>query len=153
MTDLALSKESFLNIIDVNATLATATRIAKTLTAAQKGNAIFADFYLTLQYDGGPPTAGATIAELYLVPGDGETSEHFAQGGDGTVGADVDPQKALLVGTFETRSPSVTVDEVLVVRSVELGIGTDRIVLKNVSGQTFDSTWQLDAVLKTYKTA
>lgn len=139
-------KTAFATPIDKNASLATGARAAGSLSVATKAGGEFADLYLTVHFDTTAPSAGTSIAELYLLPGNGESSEVFPQGGDGTVGVDVDPQQNQLVGVFESRSPSITTDEVLVVRGVPLGVGTDRLVVKNISGQTFNLAWQLDAV-------
>lgn len=136
-------------VIDKNATLANAARAAGDYNN-DTPTADFCDAKLTVQFDTGPPAAGALAASLYVLYGDGEASEDFPEGGDGTVGANVTPQASLLVGVFETRSPSTSVDEELFVNDIPLrtGPGT-RFVLVNTSGQTFDATWQLDIV--TYK--
>ena len=151
MADLAPKKIGFTTAINDDAALSDGSRAAGDVTTGTKGNASFADAYLTVQFNTTAPSAGTTIAELYLLPGDGEVSQDFPEGGDAGLGSNVDPQKSLLVGVFETRDPSISVDEILIVRGIPLGIGTDRFVLKNVSGQEFDLTWQLDLVLWTYE--
>ena len=149
MADLADKKIGFSTVINKNATLANNARAAGDITAATKGNATFADARLTVQYDAGPPTAKDAVAELYVLHGDGESTEVFPNGGDGTVGTDVDPDSVHLVGVFKTVSPSTSVDEVLSIPRIKLGSASDRFVVKNVSGQTFDLTWQLDLLLNT----
>lgn len=130
-------------IINDDATLADAAR-----AAGDYDNSTALDLeavaYLTVQYDSGPPTAGDVVAELYLLPGDGESTEVFPDGGDAGLGTDDDPQAIYLVGMFESINPSLTVDEVLGSLPFPLYPAGNRFVLKNVSGQTFDATWQLD---------
>ena len=131
------------NVIDDNATLATATRAAGDFNNQTNG-----DFWcipkLTVQYDGGPPAADDDIAELFIIPGDAEASEEFAEGGDAALGTDDDPQRVFYVGTFVAVNPSLTVDEVLMLPPILLYPHGNRFVLLNISGQTFDLTWQLD---------
>lgn len=143
MTDFKLGEGALATVIDKDAALTDGSRAAGDY---DNGTNLFpiCDAYLTNQYDSTAPTAGDLVAELYLLRGDGETSEAFPEGGDGTVGDDVDPQGATLVGTFDTVQPSTSVDEVLIAEDILLGVGNNRFVLKNVSGQQFDSTWQLD---------
>jgi len=130
-------------VIDDNATLADAARAAGDYDNGTELD-LEAVAYLTVQYDGGPPTAGDSIAELYVLPGDGAGTEVFPDGGDAAIGTDDDPQAIYLVSVFQCVNPSLTVDEVL--GSLKFGLYPDsnRFVLKNTSGQTFDSTWQLD---------
>ena len=143
MADLKLKEGSLATPIDKNALLTDGSRAAGDYNNGTNLH-VLCDAYLTVQFDTTAPSAGDIIAELYVLHGDGEASEVFPEGGDGAVGADVDPQKPNLVGVFETRSPSITVDEELIVNDIPLGIGNDRFVLKNISGQQFDLTWQLD---------
>lgn len=143
MSEIKLLRDSTLStVINKDATLADAARAAGDYDNSSELDT-HAEAYLTVQFDTGPPSAGATIADLYLLPGDGAGTEVFPEGGDGTVGDDVTPQQALYVGSFETRQPSITVDEVLCVPNIPLYGHTNRFVLMNTSGQTFDSTWQL----------
>ena len=152
MADIKLKEGTKKTAIDKNATLANGSRAAGDVNNGSDLHAL-ADAYLTVQYDAGPPTAGDIVAELYVLHGNGESPEVFPEGGDGTVGDNVDPQATTLVGVFETREPSTTVDEILIIEDIPLGIGNDRFVIKNVSGQTFDSTWQLDIKTKLAQTA
>lgn len=125
--------------------------------AARKGAAfangtnkdIYGDLFLSLKYDTSAPAAGTKVAEVYLLPGNGDATELFPEGGDGTVGSNVDPQKVLLVGALESRNPSTTVNEVLTVPGVVLPPGNSRIVLKNTSGKTINSNYAL--TLKPYE--
>lgn len=135
-------------VINKDASLANGSRAAGNY---DNGTALdtHADFFLVVQYDGGPPTAGDTVAILWVLSADDTGTPAYPQGGDGSVGVDVDPQTTLLAGVFETRSPSVTVDEILLLKAVPLGPRENRVVLKNTSGQTFDSTWELR--MKPYK--
>lgn len=106
----------------------------------------FAHMLLTVQWNSSAPAAGINVANLYNIPGDGAGSELFPEGGDAGIGTDDIPQRVLLVGTFETINPSITVDETLVVQNVSLFFSGNRFVLENVSGQEFDLTWKLDLV-------
>ena len=70
---------------------------------------------------------------------------------DGTNYASVDgsnqPQKALLIATFESRNPSTSAVERLTVPGVSLPPGKFKFVLKNTSGQSFKD----NSVTKTLK--
>lgn len=128
-------------IINTDATLADATR-----KAVAYNNSVgdrFADFFLDVEYETSLPTAGAIIGELFLLPGDGAGTEEFAEGGDGTIGSNVDPQKIHQVGFFETRNPSLTVNEILVIPAVQLYPANGRVVIKNVAGRAYGATWEL----------
>jgi len=135
-------------VIDDNATLANTVRAAADYDNSVKLD-LGCDIYLQVQYDATAPAAGDKIAELYILPGDGEVSEVFPEGGDAGLGTDVTPQAILLVGAFESRSPSITVDEILSIPGVPLYGHTNRFVILNTSGQIFDSTWQVS--IKPYK--
>ncbi len=100
--------------------------------------------YLTVHYDTTAPAAGDLVAELWVLPGDGETTEVFPEGGDGTVGSNVDAQSVFYAGAFESRDPSTSTDEVLALPPHKMYPYGNRYVIKNISGQTFNSTWQLD---------
>ncbi len=110
---------------------------------------LYCHAYLVLEFNTTAPSAGDSVAELYLLPGDGEVSEVFPEGGDASVGNDVDPQKSLLVGTFETRVPSITTVEELCVPGIPLSFEGNRFVIKNISGKVFEDTWEFR--IKPYK--
>ena len=81
MADIKLLADTALQtVIDDNATLADAARAAGDY---DNGTALDLEAvaYLTVQYDTGPPSAGDVVAELYVLPGDGETTEVFPDGG------------------------------------------------------------------------
>lgn len=130
-------------VINDDATLATTVR-----AAGDYDNGTELDLetvaYLTVQWDGTAPTTGDSVAELYNLPGDGAVTEVFPEGGDAAIGTDDDPQGIYLVATLVSVNPSLTVDEVLGTLPFRLYPDGNRFVLKNISGQTFDSTWQLD---------
>lgn len=142
MVEVTLKESARDNVIDKNASLADAARAAGDYTNTDRN--LWCNAYLTVQFDTTAPVAGDKIGELYLLPGDGEATEVFPQGGDGTVGPDVTPQKIFLVGTFETISPSITVDEELSIPGIQLYAEGNRFVYLNTSGQIMDLTWQLD---------
>lgn len=149
MADFPLAKIGLTAVINKDVALVDGARAAGDYdNDTDKAN--FCDALLRVQWNTTPPAVGDEIAQLWLLFGDGEVSESFPEGGDGTVGNSVDPQAALLVGSFETRAPSISADEELQVKDIPLRVGaTNRFVLKNVSGEEFDLTWQLDIV--TYK--
>jgi len=138
------------SVIDDNATLADGARAAGDYDNSANLD-LFCVPYLTVQYDGGPPTANTKVAELYLLPGNADGTEKFPEGGDAGLGTDDDPQACFLVGSFESINPSLTVDEVLALPPVRLYPHGNRFVLKNTSGQTFDLTWQLEIMRFKYE--
>ena len=145
-----LADTALQNVIDDNASLADGSRAAGDYDNSDSARLdLEAVAYLTVQYDGGPPAAGDIVAELYLLPGDGETTEVFPDGGDAGLGTDDTPQAQYLVASFESINPSTSVDEVLGSLPFRLYPDGNRFVLLNTSGQTFDLTWQLD--IKPYK--
>jgi len=149
MAEIKLLRNSaFIVVIDDNATLADTVRAAADYDNSVKQD-LGCDVYLQVQYDATAPAAGDKIAELYVLPGDGEGTEVFPEGGDAGLGTDVTPQAILLVGTFESRRPSLTVNEILCLPGVPLYGHTNRFVILNTSLQIFDLTWQLS--IKPYK--
>lgn len=96
--------------------------------------------YLDVQWDGTAPAAGTIVAELWVLPEDGNSV--YPEGGDSALGTDDDPQPEFWVGKFTSINPSITVDEIMAC-VVPVLYGNNRFVLKNISGQTFDSTWEL----------
>ncbi len=132
-------------VINKDATLANNAR-----AAADYDNSANLDLacnaILTVQWNTTAPTVGDRIAELWNIPGDGEGTESFPEGGDGTVGTDDDPQAIHSVGVFVSVNPSITVDEELTIPAISLHFGSNRFVLRNNSGQEMDLTWQLDIV-------
>jgi len=144
-----LRNQPFTVVIDDNASLATTVRAAADYDNSAKLD-LGCDVYLQVQYDTTAPSAGDKVAELYILPGDGEGTEVFPEGGDAAgLGTDITPQAILLVGTFESRVPSLTVNEILCIPGVPLYGHTNRFVILNTSLQIFDSTWQLS--IKPYK--
>lgn len=94
---------------------------------------LFADFDVQLAYTTTAPTVGAKVAEIYALPSIDGTN--FA-----TVDASNVPQKSLLIGTVETRLPSTSVVEHLIIPGVPLPPRKFKTVLKNTSGQTLKAT-------------
>ena len=130
-------------VIDDNATLANAARAAGDYDNGTELD-LEAVAYLTVQYDGGPPTAGDIVAEWYVLPGDGAGTEVFPVGGDAGIGTADTPQAMFLVAVFESVNPSTTVDETLASLPFPMYPDGNRFVILNSSGETFDATWQLD---------
>lgn len=145
-------KEQLVTLLDTNATLANNVRKAALFDNSLAANAesLFADFFLTVSFDTTAPAAGDSVGNLSLLPSTDEATARFPTGGDGTVGGDFDPQGVFLVGTFEARNPGLDAStEILAIGGVALYQGEQRVVLKNVSGQTISLEWQLEA--KIYK--
>lgn len=143
MAEIRLLRDTSLQtVIDKNATLTNNSRAAGDYDNSTELD-LWCDVYLQVQYDTGPPAVGTKVAELYVLPGDGETTEVFPDGGDGTVGTDDTPQQIFLVGSFESINPSTSVNEVLSLRDIPLSGDGNRFVLLNTSGATFDSTYEL----------
>lgn len=92
---------------------------------------LYADFELAVCY-AAPPSAGIKVAELYLLPGIDGTNYTSVDGSS-------QPQKALLIATFESRNPSTSAVERLTVPGVSLPPGKFKLVVKNTSGQAFQS--------------
>lgn len=147
-TNLQYQDGTGISTVITGGTLATGNRVAQPFDNTVNLD-LYGDAFLTLHYDTSAPTAGTAIAELYLLPGNTVVTPSYPQGGDGSVGTNVDPQKVLLVGVFETRSPSTSVDEILAVVGIPLSPRLQRFVLKNISGQTFHTGFTL--TLKPYK--
>jgi len=122
---------------DPGTSLATATR-----WAFDYDNSADLDLWLLIevdiQFDTGPPTAGDRVFEVWVIPGDGEGTEKFADGGDASVGTDDDPAMIHFVGEMQTVNPSTGTDEVMSL-VIPLYPDGNRIVLKNVSGSTIDA--------------
>lgn len=137
-----LADSSLATLIDDDATLADAARAAGDYDNGTELD-MWMNVYLTVQYDGGPPSAGDMVADLYVLPGDGEGSEVFPDGGDAGLGTDDTPQAIFYVGSFESINPSTSVDETLCIPNVQLHPDGNRFVILNTSGQTFDATWIL----------
>ncbi|MGE3932343.1 MAG: hypothetical protein AB7F67_03785 [Rhodospirillaceae bacterium] len=147
--DVQLKRVDRYTVIDDNASLSNGARAAGDFDNSIGANGDGAEFctvYLQLQYDGGPPSAGTIVGELWVLPGDGEGSEQFPDGGDAGLGTDDDPQDVFNVGSFQSINPSTSVNEILSLPYVPLHPDGNRFVFKNTSGQTIDSTWQLDIV-------
>ncbi len=138
-----LADTALQNVIDDDASLSSGSRAAGDYDNGTELD-LEAVAYLTVQFDGSAPNVGDTIAHLYNLPGDGAGTEVFPDGGDAALGTDDDPQSIFLVATFVTVNPSTSADEVLASLPFRLYPDGNRFVLKDVSGQTFDSTWQLD---------
>lgn len=106
--------------------------------------------FLSLHYDSSAPSVGTVVAELSVLPGDDQGTPVYPEGGDGTGGADVDPQTSLGRYVFETRSPSTSVDEVLVA-DVKIW-QKNRMVLKNTTGsQSINSGYTIRIVPYTHE--
>lgn len=152
MADFTLTRRARATVIDDDATLDDGVRAAADLNN-KANNDNFCDAYLTVQWNTTAPSAGDIIGELYVIFGDGEASESFPEGGDAGLGTDDTPQKTALVGVFESINPSITVDEELIIKGIQLRDANCRFVLLNTSGQQFDLTFQLDVVGQKWSSA
>jgi hypothetical protein len=116
-----------------NGSLATSSETSGNMASGVYDNSIqldlAADFELTIEYNAGPPAAGTKVAELYILPVlDGANPASQVSGGQ--------PQKALLIATFESVLPSTSAVERLVALGIPLPPGKFQFVVKNTSGQT-----------------
>jgi hypothetical protein len=106
---------------------------------------LLADFLLAIQYATGPPTAGTKVADLYLLPSADGTNFPSA-GGSPSI-----PQKALFIGTFETRAPSTTVLEYLAVPGVPLPPLKLKVLLVNTSGVALHASASMFLKMQPYQ--
>lgn len=132
-------------VINTDATLADGSRAAADYDNGTELDLVCDVWLENFHFDTSAPSAGAEVAELYVLRSKPDDST-FPEGGDGTTGDNVDPQQVHYIDSFETREPSTTVEETLALYDVPLGPHTNRLVIKNVSGQTFTSTWQVSVV-------
>jgi len=93
---------------------------------------LYADFELVVAYATAPAT-GKKIGELYILPTVDLTN--FASGSD-----TVNPQRALLVGVFETVAPSTSTPERLVLPAITLPPRNFKVLFKNTSGFNLAAT-------------
>lgn len=143
MAENKLLRDSALSVvIDDNAALTNGSRAAGDYDNGPELD-VECEVYLQVQYDAGPPAAGTRVADLYVLPGDGAGTQIYPDGGDAGLGTDDDPQSDFFVGSFTSINPSTSVNEILGLPRVRLYGHGNRFVLKNISGQTFDSTWEL----------
>lgn len=105
---------------------------ARVLTTAisQAGLYLYADFQLLVKYTSTLPPVGSKVAELYLVPQIDGTNYPIT-------GTGVDPQRSLLIGTFDTFQPSTTVFERINIRGVLLPPRDFKLLLKNTNAQPY----------------
>lgn len=94
---------------------------------------LYADFQLEVQYDTAAPSAGTRIADLYLLPTVDGTN--YPEGS-----ASLTPQQSLHVGSFESRNPSISAIERLVLAGVALPPRDFKVLIVNVSGVTWETT-------------
>ena len=136
-------------VINTDAILADGARAAATYDNDVNKD-LYCNAFLTVQYNTAFPAAGTKMGELYVLPGDDAATEAFPEPDEAT---DIDPQKIFLVGVFESRRGSITVDEELVAPGIPLYHSGNRFLFINKSGQEMDLTWQLDIVPFTPTTA
>ena len=147
MADELLKEGVFATPIDLGTTLADGARGAGDYD--NSGNLHpWCNPVLIVQWDAGPPTKGDLVGELYCMPGDGEATELFPEGGDGSVGSDDTPQQVFFVGAFESVNPSLTVNERIALPRIKLYFAKNRFVFLNTSTFLMDAGWQID--LKTF---
>lgn len=137
-----LGDSAVATVIDDNAVLVDGARAAGNYDNSTELD-IECVAYLKVQYDGGPPSVGDAIGDLYMLPVfDADTTP---EGGDAGIGTDDTPQAVYLVGVFESINPSTTVDEILGTLPFPLyPSANNRFVILNTSGQTYDATWELN---------
>ena len=92
-----------------------------------------ADIELAVAYTSSAPSAGARVADLYLLPSIDGT--HYAEGG-----SSLTPQGALFIGAFESRNGSTSSVEYLVLPGIEIPPGHMKFLLVNKSGKSYKSS-------------
>lgn len=138
MPDIKLQADSAITvIIDTNTLLANNGRVSGDYANDTKRD-FECDLYWEGQYDTTAPTAGDEIARVWNLPGDGQVTELFPEGGSGN-----DPQGAYFVGSIFAINPSITVNEIVGLPSVILYPFGNRFVIKNVSGQQWSLEWEV----------
>ena len=104
---------------------------------------LFGDLEFIVQWDSVAPSAGDRVADLYLLPSIDDIN--FPEGS-----ASLTPQASLLIGSFESRNPSISDVEHLVLPGVTLHPRNMKFLLINTSGQTFEPSGNM-LLLKPYK--
>lgn len=139
MADFELEKGTLATPIDTGSSLGNGDNTSAVWNNSD--NVTFVNAWLRVYFDTTAPSPGALIAELWYLPSDGEGTPDYPET-DATDNA----QAALKVGVFETINPSLSTAESLVIRRIAVEPGNGTWLIHNISGQTFNSTWQLDLV-------
>ena len=93
----------------------------------------YGDLELAIAYTSSAPSAGITVAQVYLLPTVDGTN--YAEGS-----SSIAPQSSLLVATFESRNGSTSAVEYLVATGIPLPPRSFKILLVNTSGKTLKSS-------------
>lgn len=104
---------------------------------------LFGDLVFLVQWDTVAPSAGDKVADLYLLPS--VDNVNFPE-----AATNVTPQASLLIGSFESRNPSIGATEHLMLPGITLPPRKMKFLLQNTSGQTFDPSGSM-LLLKPYK--
>ncbi len=104
---------------------------------------LFGDLEFIVQWDTVAPSAGDKVADLYLLPSVDDVN--FPEGS-----VSLTPQASLLIGSFESRNPSISGVEHLMLPGITLPPRNMKFLLQNTSGQTFDPSGSM-LLLKPYK--
>lgn len=104
---------------------------------------LFGDLEFIVQWDSVAPSVGDKVADLYLLPSVDDIN--FPEGG-----TSLTPQASLLIGSFESRNPSIGEVEHLMLPGITLPPRKMKFLLQNTSGQTFDPSGSM-LLLKPYK--
>ena len=97
------------------------------------------------------PLADTILVDLSRLRGSSEGTQRFAEGGDGTTGADIDPQAVHYVGGFSLSDPSTTQSRIASLEAFWLDSTGNRFVLKNVSSNTITAGWTFGLKLERYR--
>ncbi len=97
--------------------------------AYDPGGQLYGDLELAIEYTTSAPLAGVIVAEVAFLPTADGT--HYPEGS-----STVDPQRALLVATFESRNGSTSGLEYLYARGIPLPARSFKAHFKNLSGKT-----------------
>lgn len=112
--------------------LANGSRAISSAIANGTEKDLYGDLELSIKY-GTAPSAGTKVAEVYLLPTVDGTN--YPEGS-----TSLTPQKALLIATFESRNPSTSTFEKLVIWGVTIPARGFKLLLVNTSGQSLASS-------------
>ena len=149
---LLRSLRTYQQLVSSGPALTAGTRHALDFSNSTDGDLWYIPF-LELQFSSGPPAAGTIVMDFYRIPGSTEVTERFAEGGNGTVGADVTPADTHYVGGFQIRQPSTSIDRILSLDAFSLRAGGNRFVFENVSANTIRAGWTFGIALERLRQA
>lgn len=126
--------------------LANNASVAKAFTSNGTNLDLWADLLFALQYNSVTGiSAGTKVADLYLMPQVDGTNYPT------TAGSPAVPQKALYIGSLESRAPSTSALEYLALPGVAIPPYNFEILLANVSGQALHASASMFGKMQPYQ--